>query len=121
MRGAQELADPGEAMGRTPSCVCVRVCVCVCVCVAHRDGQDFGNQGSSAAEQSLLHWPVGQVVIKADFKVTVPVLVTGRGLSLSSYHNLSSEVLDLEHWSNTSSDYCSPLPLRPSPCPHVPS
>ena len=86
--------DPGEAMCGTPSS---RVCGgggegCT---VAHGDGQDFGKQGFSDVEQSLLHWSVSQVVIKADFKVTV------RGLCPSSYHDLYIVVLDLEYWSNT--------------------
>lgn len=38
---------------------------------------------------------LGQVVIKADFKMTVLGLVTGRR-GLSSYHDLSSVLLDLE-------------------------
>ena len=86
--------DPVEAMCGTPSS---RVCVgggAGCT-VAHGDGQDFGKQGFSDVEQSLLHWSVSQVVIKADFKVTV------RGLCPSSYHDLYIVVLDLEYWSNT--------------------
>lgn len=79
--------------------------------MAHRDGQNFGKQRSSDVEQSLLHWSVSQVVIKADFKVTV------RGLSPSSYHDLYIVVLDLEYWSNTWSANNFPLPLRTSPCP----
>lgn len=79
--------------------------------VAHGDGQDFGKQGFSDVEQSLLHWSVSRVVIKADFKVTV------RGLCPSSYHDLYIVVLDLEYWSNTWSANCLPLPPKTSPCP----
>lgn len=79
--------------------------------MAHRDGQNFGKQGSSEVEQSLLHWSMSQVVIKADFKVTV------RGLSCRSYHDLYIVVLYLEYWSNTWSANYFPLPLRTSPCP----
>lgn len=59
---------------------------------------------------------LGQVVIKADFKMTVSGLVTGGRGTLRSYHDLFNVLLDLEHCSNAWSTYCSPFCWGPSPC-----
>lgn len=57
---------------------------------------------------------LGQVLIKADFKMTVPGVVTGRRGLLRYYHDLSSALLDLKHRSNTWPTYCSPFHGGPS-------